>query len=144
MTPIAFPKLGALPNLSQQIEQIDPPSMEQVGKAVGKSADRAIGRLLGRSRTPIWPWLVSGLGLVVVLGVVTAWLAFLRRPDWFGAAARPNGSITEDAMGVAENEGMTAGVALDTFQLETSHQLETSPDDDVLVAAGIIPPVELA
>ncbi len=62
------------PNLAE----IELPKMEQVGK----SADQAVDRLLGRSRNPVWPWVAAGIGLVAVIGAVAAYFAWFRRPSW--------------------------------------------------------------
>jgi hypothetical protein len=63
-----------IPNLAE----IELPSIEKVGK----NADQAIDRLLGRSRSPVWPWIAAGIGLVAVVGAVAAYLAWFRRPTW--------------------------------------------------------------
>ena len=68
-----------LPDLSD-LSEIDQPRMEQVGRNAGRSADETINRLLGRSRNPIWAWLAVGLGLAVVIGVIGAYMAWIRRP----------------------------------------------------------------
>lgn len=57
------------------LSTIDLPKME----AVGKTADRTIDRLLGRSRAPIWPWFAAGIGLAAVIGTIAAYLAWFRR-----------------------------------------------------------------
>jgi hypothetical protein len=54
------------------------PSMEKVGK----NADETIDRLLGRQKTPVWPWVAAGIGLVAVIGAIAAWFAWFRRPTW--------------------------------------------------------------
>lgn len=51
------------------------PTME----SVGKSADETIDRLLGRSRSPIWPWIAGVLGLVAIAGAIGAYLTWYRR-----------------------------------------------------------------
>ena len=66
-----------IPDLSE-IELPNLPSMKKVGKAT----DQTIDRLLGRSRTPVWPWIAAGIGLVAVIGIVAAWFAWFRRPTW--------------------------------------------------------------
>jgi hypothetical protein len=62
------------PNLSE----IELPKMEHVGK----SADEAVDRLLGRSKSPVWPWVAAGIGLVAVIGAIAAYFAWFRRPAW--------------------------------------------------------------
>src|SRR6185503_1344629 len=70
-----------IPNL-MELELPNVPSMQQVGK----TADQTIDRLLGRSRAPVWPWVVAGIGLVAIVGLVAAWFAWFRRPSWDGGA----------------------------------------------------------
>jgi hypothetical protein len=71
-----------LPNLKEielpNFKEFELPKMENVGR----SADEAVDRLLGRSRAPVWPWVAAGIGLVAVIGIVGAWLAWFRRPTW--------------------------------------------------------------
>jgi len=62
------------------MSEIDLPDLQKVGKDVGKSADEAIDRLLGRSRMPVWPWVAAGIGLVAVVGAFAAWFTWLRKP----------------------------------------------------------------
>lgn len=66
-----------IPNLSE-IELPEMPSMEKVGK----NADQAIDRLLGRQKAPVWPWVAAGIGLVAVIGAIAAYFAWFRRPTW--------------------------------------------------------------
>ncbi len=49
---------------------------------VGRSADDTIDRLLGRSKSPVWPWIAAGVGLVAVVGALAAYFAWFRRPTW--------------------------------------------------------------
>jgi hypothetical protein len=67
-----------LPDLSE-LSEIELPRMEEVGRAAGRSADESIDRLLGKARNPIWPWVAGALGLAVVIGVIAAYMAWLRR-----------------------------------------------------------------
>ena len=58
---------------------------KDVGKTardVSKTTEETIDRLLGRKRTPMWPWVAAGIGLVAVAGAVAAWFAWFRRPTW--------------------------------------------------------------
>lgn len=78
-----------IPDLSE-IELPNLPSR----KGVGRTADHAIDRLLGRSRAPIWPWIAAGIGLVAFIGVVAALFVWFRRPtsqtqpeSWSGRTA---------------------------------------------------------
>ena len=60
---------------------------KEVGKTareVSRSTEETIDRLLGRKRSPIWPWIAAGIGLVAVAGAVAAWFAWFRRPAWTG------------------------------------------------------------
>jgi hypothetical protein len=66
-----------IPNLSE-IELPQMPSMEKVGK----TADVTIDRLLGRQKSPVWPWVAAGIGLIAVIGAIAAYFAWLRRPTW--------------------------------------------------------------
>ena len=80
-----------LPNLDQStidelrkripdLSEIDLPKLESVGKDVGKTADQALDRLLGRSRTPVWPWVAGSIALAAIVGALAAWLTWFRRP----------------------------------------------------------------
>ena len=56
---------------------------KDVGKTardVSKTTEETIDRLLGRKRSPMWPWVAAGVGLVAVAGAVAAWFAWFRRP----------------------------------------------------------------
>lgn len=66
-----------IPNLTE-IELPEMPSMEKVGK----NADQAIDRLLGREKASMWPWVAAGIGLVAIVGAIAAYFAWLRRPTW--------------------------------------------------------------
>lgn len=66
-----------IPNLSE-IELPQMPSIEKVGK----TADETIDRLLGRQKSPVWPWVAAGIGLIAVIGAIAAYFAWLRRPTW--------------------------------------------------------------
>jgi hypothetical protein len=81
-----------LPNLDQStidelrkripdMSEFDIPKLEKVGKDVGKTADQALDRLLGRSRTPVWPWVAGSLALAAIVGAVAAWFTWFRRTD---------------------------------------------------------------
>ncbi|HUG30247.1 MAG TPA: hypothetical protein VMQ65_07045 [Candidatus Limnocylindria bacterium] len=84
------------------LSEIELPKMENVGK----SADEAVDRLLGRSKAPVWPWIATGIGLVAVIGAIAAYFAWFRRPTWESptdwsadnAATEPEGSLESDAM----------------------------------------------
>ena len=71
-----------LPNLKELdlsgLKEIELPKME----SVGRNADAAVNKLLGRSRRPIWPWVATGIGLVALAGMIGAYFAWFRRPAW--------------------------------------------------------------
>ena len=104
-----------IPNLAE-IELPQMPSMEKVGK----SADDTIDRLLGRQKSPAWPWVAAGLGLVAVIGALAAYFAWFRRPTyeatdtWSSAdmtpePATPTTAATDDMIGrPAKGAGLTA------------------------------------
>jgi hypothetical protein len=68
-----------LPNL----KEIELPKLE----TVGRDAEKAVDRLLGRSRAPVWPWVAAGIGLVALVGVIGAYFAWFRRPTWQDSTA---------------------------------------------------------
>jgi hypothetical protein len=70
-----------IPNLSE-IELPQLPKIDELSKTAGKTADQTIDRLLGRKRTPVWPWVAAGVGLIAVLGMIAAYIAWFRRPTW--------------------------------------------------------------
>jgi hypothetical protein len=76
---------------------------------VGKGADQAIDRLLGRSRMSIWPWIAAGIGLVAVIGAVTAWFTFIRRPAWLGMNNGWRQPDTTNESPIQDGAGMTTG-----------------------------------
>jgi hypothetical protein len=68
-----------IPSLSDiEIPSIEIPSMQQAGR----KADQTVDRLLGRSRTPVWPWVAAGVFLVALAGTVAAWMTWNRRASW--------------------------------------------------------------
>jgi hypothetical protein len=83
MTAIVLPDIDR-PTLEElrkhipSLAEIDIPSMENAGK----KADQTIDRLLGRSRTPIWPWIAAGVFVVALAGTVAAYLGWNRRSSW--------------------------------------------------------------
>ena len=60
-----------IPDLSE----IELPKLDNVGK----TAEEAIDRLLGRSRPSIWPWIAASIGLVAVISAIGAYFAWFRR-----------------------------------------------------------------
>jgi hypothetical protein len=70
--------LDALRKAIPALADLDVPSMEEAGR----KADETIDRLLGRSRMPVWPWLVIGAVLVAVIGSIAAVFSLNRRSGW--------------------------------------------------------------
>ena len=80
-----------IPNLSE-IELPQMPSMDQVSK----TADDTIDRLLGRKKSPVWPWVAAGIGLVAVIGAIAAYFAWFRRPTWEASDAWSTSPVTPE------------------------------------------------
>ena len=59
---------------SLRLSEIELPSMERAGR----SADRAIDRLLGRSHSSGWPRLALGVGLVALVSAAIWFLSWSR------------------------------------------------------------------
>lgn len=101
---------------SLKLSEIELPSMEQAGR----QADRAIDRLLGRSRPSIWPWIAMGIGIAAIAGTTIALVSWFRRPSWPASAtgSYPNSSPSSfgDA-GAAYGDSTHSpdAVAVDTF-----------------------------
>jgi hypothetical protein len=84
MTAIVLPDidrttLNELRKRIPDLSEIELPSLPSK-KEVGRTADQAIDRLLGRRRTPIWAWVAVAIGLAAAVGVIAAWFAWFRRP----------------------------------------------------------------
>lgn len=70
-----------IPDMSEfDMPKFDVPKLEKVGKDVGKTADQALDKLLGRNKMPIWPWVAGSLALAAIVGAVAAWFTWFRRP----------------------------------------------------------------
>jgi hypothetical protein len=63
---------------SLRLSEIELPSMEKAGR----DADRAIDRLMGRSRPSAWTWIAAGIGITAVIGIAAAVMTWMRRPSW--------------------------------------------------------------
>jgi hypothetical protein len=63
---------------SLRLSEIELPSLEHAGR----DADRAIDRLIGRSRPSIWPWVLAGVAVAAIVGASIAFLTWFRRPAW--------------------------------------------------------------
>lgn len=120
-----------LPNLDQStidelrkripdLSEIDLPRLESVGKDVGKTADQALDRLLGRSRMPVWPWVAGSIAIAAIVGAVAAWFTWFRRPT---------DTLVDDEMGSWEAPtaaSTTGSVATDrTIDSETTDSIGT-------------------
>jgi len=57
------------------LSEMELPKLE----GVGKTADEAILRLLGRSQPSVWPWIAASIGLVALIGAIGAYFAWFRR-----------------------------------------------------------------
>lgn len=86
-----------------ELSKIEMPTLHDVGKG----ADQAIDRLLGRSRAPIWPWIAAGVGLIAVVGAIAAWFTYLRRPAWLGMESATEERDLAGDSPVAEFESVT-------------------------------------
>ena len=67
--------LARLKDRMPDLSAIDLPRLE----VVGKNADQTLDRLLGRSRTPAWAWVATGVGLIAIIGAIATYL-WMRRP----------------------------------------------------------------
>lgn len=85
------------------LAKIEMPALQDVGKG----ADQAIDRLLGRSRAPIWPWIAAGIGMIAVVGAIAAWFTFLRPPAWLGMGSTNEQRDVAGNPPVAEFETVT-------------------------------------
>jgi len=80
MTAIVLPDidLDALRKAIPSLPDIGMPSMAQAGR----KADETVDRLLGRSRMPVWPWLLVVAVIVAMIGSIVAVVGLNRRPPW--------------------------------------------------------------
>ena len=76
-----------LPSL--RLADIELPSMERAGR----EADRAIGRVLGRSRPSIWPWLAAAIGVAAIVGTLAALVTWNRRTGWTSPRHGPGSGL---------------------------------------------------
>jgi hypothetical protein len=138
-----------LPNLDQStidelrkripdMSEFDIPKLEQVGKDVGKTADQALDRLLGRSRMPVWPWVAGSIAVAAIVGAVAAWFTWFRRPTdtlidqedatWKAPAAGTNGSSIPADSGVDYASDLGAVATDRTIDSETIGAIGTFGD----------------
>lgn len=123
MTAVALPDIdrSTLEDLrdrmpSLKLSEIELPSMEQAGR----QADRAVDRLLGRSRPSIWPWIAIGIGIVAIAGTTIALVSWFRRPSWPVPAtgSSPNSiqsSFGDTGAAYGDSTGSPDAVEIDTF-----------------------------
>lgn len=124
-----------LPNLDQStidelrkripdMSEIDMPKLEQIGKDVGKTADHAIDRLLGRSRAPVWPWVAGSIAFIAILGAVAAWFTWFRRPT--DTLVDDDMTSWQPPTTEADTSGDIGGIATDrTIDSQTSEAIGT-------------------
>ncbi|MEO5703979.1 MAG: hypothetical protein ABIZ52_00470 [Candidatus Limnocylindrales bacterium] len=67
--------LARLKDRMPDLSALDLPKLQ----VVGRNADQTIDRLLGRSRTPTWAWIATGLGLIAIIGAIATYF-WMRRP----------------------------------------------------------------
>lgn len=108
MTAFTLPEVdrSAIDELKKRfpsLSEIELPKME----SVGKSADEAVDRLLGRSKAPVWPWIATGIGLIAVIGAVAAYFAWFRRPTWESATGWSAENAATEAEGSLESAATT-------------------------------------
>jgi hypothetical protein len=71
---------------------------------IERRADAAIDRVLGRSRSPVWPWVALGLGIAAVIGLIAAYLTWSRR-----SAIGPTDDAWTDAASSSSHPAPVAG-----------------------------------
>lgn len=55
---------------------IELPKMEEVGR----TADQTIDKLLGRSKSPVWPWVALVVAVMSVVGAIAGYVMWMRQP----------------------------------------------------------------
>jgi hypothetical protein len=85
MTAIVLPDIdrSTLEELKSKMPTLDLSEIElpRIEK-MGRNADKAIDRLLGREKSPAWPWVAAGIGLVTLIGLGAALITWSRRTAW--------------------------------------------------------------
>lgn len=104
------------------LKQIELPKIEDVGR----DAEKAVDRLLGRSRSPVWPWVVAGIGLVALVGVIGAYFAWFRRRPWQDSTADPS---TRSATGVASDADTRSAFGSTDPLVETPSPFGTAAEE---------------
>jgi hypothetical protein len=130
MTAIVLPDLdrSTIESLKERmptlhLSELELPSMERAGQ----QADRALDRLLGRSRPTIWPWVAAALGIAAIVGTVAALMSWNRRPSWSSWQSRNHGSLGDtDTFGGSGIGGSDTGIGMTTAYGEAT--ISTSRD----------------
>lgn len=112
MTAIVLPDIdrSTLEDLKQRmpslhLSEIELPSMEKAGR----DADRAIDRLMGRSRPSAWTWIAAGIGITAVIGVIAALMTWMRRPSWSSSIGSGYRSGSPSGGGIGYGEATIVG-----------------------------------
>ncbi len=90
--------LARLKDRFPDLSAIDLPKLENVGR----NADQTIDRLLGRSKTPVWAWFATGLGLIAIIGAIATYL-WMRRPLVDAVEATLDGDVTTEGFNEPAN-----------------------------------------
>jgi hypothetical protein len=93
-------------------KEIELPKVEDVGR----NAEVAIDRLLGRSRAPVWPWIAAGVGLVAVISAIGAYFAWFRTPTWRTKTAVTSSGQPLEPTSVTYDSTYETEMAPDTLQ----------------------------
>jgi hypothetical protein len=70
------------PLTAMDLPDFDLPELDEIGRQIGRQAERARDRVTGRPRRSIWPRLALGLGLLALVGVAIAIFGSSRRSPW--------------------------------------------------------------
>jgi hypothetical protein len=137
MTAIVLPDLdrSTLEDLktrmpSLHLSEIELPSMEHAGR----QADRAIDRILGRSRPSAWPWVAAALGIAAIIGTAAALLTWTRRPAWSSWQGGSGSGLAGGTEGIA---GSDTGVGMGPVYGGTTPAGESSIVGDTAYGAGV-------
>jgi hypothetical protein len=121
-------KLSEIDLPSLKLSEIDLPSLEQAGR----EADRAIDRVLGRSRPTIWPWVAAAAAIAAIAGTAFALLTWYRRPAWqsTGGSMETTPFETTPADDVASAPGAYQGIG-GTTTLVDAVAVDTGGTDEL-------------